>query len=241
MSYQRPVTRRAVKLGNAIGGSSLQFTAVSHWMMQSVSGIGRWHMVPNGIRLADYPLVSSSRPEAPLVFLGRVEAIKGPHLAIEVALRTGLPLVIAGNVPHEHQSWFDAFISPHLGRSITYMGPIDDVQKAQLLGSARALLMPILWDEPFGIVMAEAMACGTPVLGFDRGAVSEVVEHGVSGFVVKDLDALVMSVGRLGELDRSEVRRRVEVHYSEVAVVDGYLEVYRQMIQASARSKTLHR
>lgn len=235
MSYQRPITRRTVRMGYALSRGRLEFSAISRWMMKPVADIGRWHLVPNGVPISTFPFVSDPGTEAPLMFLGRVEAIKGPHLAIEVARRTNLPLVIAGNVPSEHQSWFDIHIAPHLNERIRYVGPVDDVRKAELLGRARALLMPILWDEPFGIVMAEAMACGTPVLGFNRGAVPEVVEHAVSGFVVQTLDEMVVAVGRLGELGRLDARRRVEEHYSELAVANDYLDVYASMVRPSSR------
>lgn len=235
MSYQRAISRRSIRLGHALSRGTLEFSALSRWMIEPVADIGRWHLVPNGVALASYPYVADPGPAAPLVFLGRVEAIKGPHLAIEAARRTGLPLVIAGNIPVEHQGWFDEHIAPQLGATITYIGPVDDQQKAQLLGSARALLMPILWEEPFGIVMAEAMACGTPVLGFARGAVPEVVEHGVSGFVVDTLDELVATVGQLCELKRWEARLRVESHYSETAISRGYLAAYAQMLQGARR------
>lgn len=230
MSYQREISRRSIRLGHTLSGGSLQFSAISRWMIEPVADIGTWHLVPNGVPLASYPFVDDPGANAPLVFLGRVEEIKGPHLAIEVARRAGLPLVIAGNVPDEHRGWFEATIAPRLDDVITYIGPVDDQQKAQLLGSARALLMPILWEEPFGIVMAEAMACGTPVLGYGRGAVSEVVEHGVSGFVVESMDQLVGAVSRLGELRRFNVRRRVEAHYSECVIADTYLKVYTHML-----------
>jgi glycosyltransferase involved in cell wall biosynthesis len=241
MSYQRSISRRSIRFGHSLSRGSLQFSAISRWMIQPVADIGTWHLVPNGVPLASYPFVEDPGADAPLVFLGRLEAIKGPHLAIEVARRAGLPLVIAGNVPEEHQGWFESTIAPQLDDSITHIGPVDDQQKAQLLGSARALLMPILWEEPFGIVMTEALACGTPVLGFNRGAVPEVVEHGVSGFVVESLEEMVVAVLRLGELRRSDARHRVEEHYSEVAVADGYLEVYEQMLKSSARPRPVHR
>ena len=115
------------------------------------------------------------------MFLGRIEPIKGPHLAIEIARRAGRRLVIAGNVPDDAREYFRTQIEPHVdGRDVVYAGPVDDVAKDALLGSAAAFLMPILWDEPFGIVMAEALACGTPVaFGLRRGSVPEVVTHGV--------------------------------------------------------------
>jgi glycosyltransferase involved in cell wall biosynthesis len=138
--------------------------------------------------------------------------------------------VIAGNIPPGHQDWFDTTIAPELDAQICYVGPVDDAQKAALLGQARALLMPILWDEPFGIVMAEALSCGTPVLGLRRGAVPEVVEDGVSGYVVDNLDQLVTAVSRLPQLNRRACRCRVEQHYSEAAVTEGYLAVYRDLL-----------
>ena len=187
----------------------------------------------NGVPLATYEYRPEPGPDAPLVFLGRVEEIKGAHLAIEIAKRAGVPLVIAGNVAPEHRKWFDKSIVPHLdGESVTYVGSVDDAQKNELLGRARALLMPILWEEPFGIVMAEAMACGTPVLGFARGAVPEVIEHGITGFVSDDLDGLVGGVGRLNEIDRAACRARVERLFSDAAITEAYLAVYRDMLAA---------
>ena len=235
MTYQRPISRRSIQLGHALSGGSLQFSGISEWMLRHVRDLGHWHVVPNGVPLEVFPFQRDPGPDAPLVFLGRVEAIKGPHLAIAIARRTDLPLVIAGNVPPEHQEWFDIHIAPELDDQIRFIGPVDDQAKAALLGRARALLMPILWDEPFGIVMAEAMACGTPVLGLRRGAVPEVVEHGVTGFVADHLEELVVAVAQLQQLQRDACRDRVARLYSAQAVADGYLQVYRQLLDCSDR------
>lgn len=231
MSYQRPVTRRAVQMGHSLSRGTLEFSAISQWMMKPVADIGHWHLVPNGVPLATFPFVADPGPEAPLMFLGRVEAIKGPHLAIEVAQRTNLPLVIAGNIPPEHQAWFNSHMAPHLNEQIRYVGPVDDALKAKLLGRARALLMPILWDEPFGIVMAEAMACGTPVIGFNRGSVPEVMMHGFTGFVVETVDAMAREVSRIGTIERGDCRSRVEKFYSAEAITDAYLAIYEAMVK----------
>lgn len=230
MTYQRAITPRPVWLGHHLSGGTLQFTAISHWMMQSVSGIGRWHLVPNAVPLRTFPFVSDPGDQAHLMFLGRVEAIKGPHLAIEVARQSGLPLVIAGNIPDEHQAWFDVHIAPHLNDQIRYVGPVDDSQKSELLGGACALLMPILWDEPFGIVMAEALACGTPVVGFNRGSVPEVVHQGVTGFVVDDVQSMVAALHRLPSISRLECRRRAESLYSEQSLAAAYLDIYKELV-----------
>lgn len=237
MSYQRPISRRSIQRAQALSRGSLSYSALSTWMLQPVADLGRWFLVPNGVELATYPFVADPGPTAPLVFLGRVEEIKGPHLAIEVARRAGLPLVIAGNVPPEHRAWFDHHIAPNIGRDgISYVGPVDDRQKAGLLGQARALLMPILWDEPFGIVMAEAMACGTPVIGFRRGSLPEVVIEGVTGFVSESIEALVDDVARIDSIERSACRRHVELHYSASVVADSYLRAYHVITDGRAEA-----
>lgn len=238
MTYQRPISLRSVRLGHALSRGSLEFCAISRRMIDGdVGRIGRWHVVYNGVSMDTYNFVPAVPSDAPLAFLGRIEPIKGPHLAIELAKRAGASLVIAGNIPDEHQSFFAREIEPHIDANrVRYIGPVDDRQKSALLGSARALLMPILWEEPFGIVMAEALACGTPVLGFDRGAVAEVVEDGVTGVVRGDLTELVVATDRLMEIDRRACRARAERLFSGDALVDGYMALYQQM-----RGKTLSR
>jgi glycosyltransferase involved in cell wall biosynthesis len=235
MSYQRDISARTTALAAKLARGTLAFSAISRQMIEATPLPGRWHLVPNGVSLPTYDFRATVALDAPLVFLGRIEAIKGPHLTIDIARRTGRRLVIAGNVPNEHRPWFEQHVAPHVdGDVIRYVGPVDDVQKNTLLGAAAAFLMPILWEEPFGIVMAEAMACGTPVLGLRRGAVREVVEHGVTGFVVDTVDELAGAVARLGELSRAACRARVEQLYSDDAVTEGYLQVYEGMLGTSS-------
>ena len=236
MTYQREISPRTVRWGHRLSRGTLWFGAISQWMMQHVADCGTWRVVFNGVPLSTYGFNPDPGPDAPLVFLGRVEEIKGPHLAIEIARRTGRRLIIAGNVPAEHRGWFEREVLPQVDdRHIRYIGPVDDAQKNQLLQSAAAFLMPILWEEPFGIVMAEAMACGTPVLGLARGAVPEVVDHGVTGFVEPDVDGLIAAVGRLDALNRAACRERVERLFSATAVAEGYLAVYAEMLAARGR------
>lgn len=234
MTYHRRISRRTVRLGHALSCGTLWFSAVSRHLFGHVAQFGTWRLVFDGVPLSIYQFRPDPGSDAPLVFLGRIEEIKGPHRAIEVARRTGLPLVIAGNVPAAHRGFFEAEVEPHIdGSQITYVGPVDDRAKNALLGGARALLMPISWEEPSGIVMPEAMACGTPVVGLSRGAVPEYVEDGVTGFVVKDVDGLVEAVRQLGTISRAACRERVERLFSDSAVVAAYESVYREMIAAS--------
>jgi glycosyltransferase involved in cell wall biosynthesis len=230
MTYQRQITRRSVAAAHLLSRGSLQFSATSRKMIAPVADVGSWHLVYNGVSLASYNFAPVVAVDAPLVFLGRIEHIKGTHLAIQVARRAGLPLVIAGNIPSAHRGYFEREIQPWLdGSSVTYVGPVDDTQKNYLLGRARAFLMPILWEEPFGIVMAEALACGTPVIGLDRGAVSEIVNDGITGFVRGDVDGLVIAATRISEIDRAACRDAAERLFSGDAVVTGYLDVYSKL------------
>ncbi len=231
MTYQRAISPRTTGLANRLARGTLQFSAISRWMVRSEKLRGRWHIVPNGVSLERYDFRADPGEDAPLVFLGRIEEIKGPHLAIEVAQRASVPLVIAGNVPPDHEAFFRSAVLPHVdGKTIRYFGPVDDARKNDLLGNARGLLMPILWEEPFGIVMTEAMACGTPVIGFSRGAVPEVVEHDITGYVGECVGDLVAGVRTIAEIDRHACRRRVERLYSGSAIVDAYLDVYAAMM-----------
>jgi glycosyltransferase involved in cell wall biosynthesis len=231
MTYQREISRRSIRLGHTISRGTLWFSAISRSMMRHVADVGNWRLVFNGVPLSRYNFRPRVDPEAPLVFLGRIEEIKGPHLAIEVARRSGVPLILAGTVPVEHRGWYETRIASHIdGKTVVYVGPVNDVQKNELLGRARALLMPILWEEPFGIVMVEAMACGTPVLGFARGAVPEIVDHGVTGFVSGDIDGLAVAVSRVGEINRTACRARVERLFSDAVVVESYRTVYAEML-----------
>ena len=235
MSYQRPITPRSVLWSTRLARGSLHFTACSRQMTDPVRDLASWHVVYNGVPLERYEFRPAVAADAPLVFLGRVERIKGPHLAIEVARRTGRKLVIAGNVPQgeEHAAYFETGIRPCVdGDRISYLGPVDDAQKNALLGRAAALLMPILWDEPFGIVMAESLACGTPVIGLRRGSVPELVEPGANGFVCDSVTDMAASVARIGAIDRGACRRIMESRFSGPAMVNSYLSVYESVLAA---------
>jgi glycosyltransferase involved in cell wall biosynthesis len=229
MSYQREVTRRAVRQAVALGRGSIRFTGCSRNLIRSVDDIGQWSVISNAVPLDQFAFAPTVAADAPLVFLGRIESIKGPHLAIEMARLAGRRLVIAGTTPVDEvgRTFFDRHVAPHIdGDRVVYVGPVDDRAKGDLLGRAAALVMPICWDEPFGIVMAEALACGTPVIGLRRGAVPEVVDHGVTGFVVDDVRALAAAVERIGEVDRAACRRAAAERFSQSVLVDAYESLY---------------
>jgi glycosyltransferase involved in cell wall biosynthesis len=138
-------------------------------------------------------------------------------------------------VDNADRDYFERTIQPLLTDPLVqFVGEIGDADKSEFLGNARALLFPIDWPEPFGLVMIESMACGTPVIAFARGSVPEIVEDGVTGFIVHDIEQAVRAVGRLPELDRRQVRRRFEQRFSVARMASDYLEIYRQLVRTSA-------
>jgi glycosyltransferase involved in cell wall biosynthesis len=237
-SYQRDeVPWRGVKRATRLAGESIRFTACSSSVFRSRPdhgrAAGRWMTVFNGVDVEKYEFVPHVLPDAPLVFLGRLERIKGVHHAIAIARGCGRRLVIAGNRVDDlaGRQYFAREVAPHLdGESIRFVGPVDDVTKNRLLGAAAALLMPVEWDEPFGIVMAEALACGTPVIAFRRGGIPEVVQDGVTGYVCRTVEEAVTAVGRLDGLNRVAARADCEERFSQKAVVDAYEALYRELV-----------
>ena len=234
MSYQRGVSPRNVRLGILLSRGTLHFTGCSGQLIRHWVSNANFHVVYNGVPLKTYHWTARVEADAPLVYLGRVEEIKGVHLAIEVARKSGRRLVIAGNVPEaeHHRRYFAERIQPHIdGKCVEYLGAVDDVTKNELLGKSAALLMPLLWEEPFGIVMAEALACGVPVIGLRRGSLPEIVEHGVNGFVCGSVQQMVSAVGSLAEIDRRDCRRIAEEKFSDRVIVDCYERLYYDLVQ----------
>lgn len=232
MTYQRIITARSVSLGEAMARGSLHFTACSRNLMRAFQRRPNWHVIYNGVSAQQYAPAYEIPPDAPLAFLGRVEEIKGPHLAIKAAKRSGRRLMIAGNIPEEakHKEFFDACIRPHVdGTTVEYLGPVNDREKHDLLSRAAGLLMPILWDEPFGIVMAEALACGTPVIGFRRGSVPEVITDGVNGYVCDSVGEMAKYILELDRVDRRCCRRVFERRFSAQVMLDAYDTLYKQI------------
>jgi glycosyltransferase involved in cell wall biosynthesis len=170
-------------------------------------------------------------------FLGRIAPEKGVDRAISIARQCGVPLKIAAKVDKVDREYFDEKIRPLIdGSSVEYIGEITDQDKSPFLSGAIALLDPIDWPEPFGLVMIEAMACGTPVIAFNRGSVPEVVDDGLTGFIVEDEKGAIGAVDRLAQLSRHEIRKQFERRFTARRMAQQYLELYR----ASMESKTPH-
>lgn len=231
MSYQREPTISQVKKAIRLSAkNSLTFTGCSNYITDQIKPFAKANTIYNCVDISKYDATATVNADAPLVFLGRIEPIKGPHTAIEIAKKANKKLVIAGNVPDDQQSYFNEKIKPFINNDIIYIGPVNDQQKNELLRNSLALLMPIHWNEPFGIVMIEAMACGTPVIGFNKGAVPEVVENGITGLYGETIDELIEKVSQLHLLDRKQICATTKKRFSAEVIVSQYLELYSQMI-----------
>jgi len=166
-----------------------------------------------------------------LAFLGRISEEKGPDRAIAIANALGLPLKIAAKVDKADEQYFREVLAPLLDRpGVQFVGEINDYDKSKFLGDATALLFPIDWPEPFGLVMIEAMACGTPVIAYRAGSVPEVLENGLTGFVVDNAAQAANAVGRLDQLFRPTIRSRFEERFSARAMANEYCRIYRRLI-----------
>jgi glycosyltransferase involved in cell wall biosynthesis len=169
-----------------------------------------------------------------LAFLGRISPEKGLDRAIQIAAKSGLPLKIAAKVDKNDAEYFQTEIRPLLERGdVEFIGEIGDDQKAHFLSGALALLVPIDWPEPFGLVMIEAMACGTPVLAFRRGSVSEIVEDGLTGAIVETVEEAIAALPLVLALDRNKVRRRFVQRFSATRMANDYIDVYRSLLKSS--------
>jgi glycosyltransferase involved in cell wall biosynthesis len=206
---------------------NVEFVAISDFQRQKES-LKRIRTIHHGIDLAQYQLQTNKQQY--LSFLGRIAPVKGVHSAIEIAKRSGIPLKIAGEVQPLFREYFESRVKPHIdGKFIEYLGEADLAMKNELLGNSMAMLFPVEWDEPFGLVMVEAMATGTPVIAFPGGSVREVVSDGVSGFICSSIDGATASLHNIDSLKPAAIRAYAQQHFSVERMVLDYLALYREM------------
>jgi len=173
-------------------------------------------------------------PDTYLAFLGRITPDKGPETAIRWAQAAGRSLRVAAKVPRGEKHYFEKHVAPLMGDDIDFMGEVDDLEKQSFLGKAAALLFPIDWPEPFGLVMIEAMACGTPVIATRRGAVSEIIADGVTGFLVDSEQEALAAISRVAALDRRRVRDEFERRFTARRMTNDYVAIYQGLAVARA-------
>ena len=220
--------------------SDVHLVAISRAQQSMVAGVEWRRVVHNALDPAAYtPITCREDKDDYIVELARIDPDKGQHLAIELAERLNVPLVLAGKVDLERQPYFEEKVKPNLNGQVTWIENVSGKDKAQLLAKARAMVFPIQWEEPFGMAMVESMMSGTPVIAMNRGAATEVVEPGVTGWLVEDLDEMVDAYRRLDEID---LQRCVEVaveRFGPPQMADGYESVYERAIEHATLSESI--
>jgi len=227
--YQREISPSNVRLIFRFPHKNIVISGCSNDLIQRSGVASLCTYVYNCVDFSKYTLTENFNAVHPLFFLGRIERIKGLHIAIEVAKRTNNQLIIAGNISPlpEEKAYYENEIKPLIdGNQIIYIGQANDQQKNELIGRSKAMLFPIEWSEPFGIVMIESMACGTPVVAYNRGSVEEVIDEGITGFKVNTIDEMCQAVEKLSRLDRTNCRKKAEDRFSVIKIADQYLNLF---------------
>ena len=213
---------------------NLFYVSISKAQRKPLKEINFVANIYNGVELKNFAF--NEKPEDYLAFLGRMSPEKGPLEAIKIAKKANKNLIMSAKIDAVDQEYFLKIVKPEInGEQIKFIGEINHQKKVPFLKNAKALLAPLNWEEPFGLFMAEAMACGTPVIAFRRGSVPEIIEHGKTGFVVKNIDEAAEAVKRIDEIKREDCRKRVEKKFSLEKMVKEYEKVYNEII----RKKTI--
>jgi glycosyltransferase involved in cell wall biosynthesis len=189
-----------------------------------------YHGLPTSLYEPNY------NPGQYLAFIGRFSPEKRADRAIEIAKQAGIPIKLAAKIAEPDKKYYDTTIAPLInGSQVEYIGEVGENNKTEFLGNAKAMMFLIDWPEPFGLVMIEAMACGTPVIAWNKGSVPEIIDHGVTGFIVNSMEEALEAVKRIDELDRRKIRAQFEKRFSAEAMAKNYVKVYQELINKSSR------
>lgn len=208
------------------------FATISHSQASMAPKINHIGTAYNGLYMDDYPF--SDKHEGYLLFVGRISMEKGVHNAIEVAQYLNLPLIIAAKLDSIDVQYFNEYVGPQLSDQIKWIGEVDEEERNKLYSKALCTLHPITWKEPFGLTMIEAMACGCPVVGMNKGSVAELIKHGESGFVVNDVDEMIEAVAKIDQIDRKKCRKHALKNFSATKMADAYEQIYKQVLEKTS-------
>lgn len=226
--FQNPLNGTETSSVDRLGFLNYKLVSISNQQRENMPG-EQWLTIYNSVDISRY--IPSSTKGSYLAYLGRLNRNKGVDIAIQAAKRSGKRLKIAGNIPNEPgaKEFFDDGVKPYLDGNIEWIGEVFEAEKVDFLSNAEALLLPLRWDEPFGIVMVEALSCGVPVVAFPRGSVPEIIEDGVNGYIVNDINEMVTSIARLDKLDRETCRKSCEKRFSERVMIESYISLFESM------------
>ncbi len=218
------------RLFQSLGGPAI--VTVSEAQVFPLPGINYAGTVHNGLPMTHYPY--GRDPSDYLLFVGRISMEKGVHFAIDAAQIVDMPLIIAAKLDDAERTYFREYVEPRLSERVTWLGEVDEEKRNELMANARALLHPITWREPFGLVLIEAMACGCPVIAFNHGSIPEIIKTGVTGFVVEDLEGMVDAIDALPQIDRAACRTHALTNFSAEKMTDGYLSIYEKVLKKTS-------
>jgi len=189
--------------------------------------------VYNGLQMEHFPF--SAQPDDYLLFVGRISMEKGTHHAIEAACALNMPLIIAAKLEQYDLPYFREYVGPRLSETIRWIGEVDETERNKLMEKALCFLHPVTWPEPFGLTLIEAMACGCPVVAFNKGSIPEIIAHGKSGFVVSDTDEMIEAISRIKIIKREDCRRHSLENFNAKKMADGYEKIYRKILNRAQK------
>lgn len=203
--------------------------SISEAQVRGIEGLNHIGNVYNGLSMENYPF--SKIHDGYMLFVGRISMQKGVHYAIETALDLNLPLVIAAKLDPVDAPYFRQYVEPHLGGNIIWVGEVNEEERNYLMSRAMCFLHPVTWKEPFGLTLIESMACGSPVVAFDKGSIPEIIDNGKTGFVVSDVNEMIEAVRNVEKISRWDCRRHVLENFSAQKMTDGYEKIYQQILK----------
>lgn len=206
--------------------------SISNSQVYTAPNINYLGTVYNGLNMEAYPFGPSGGDY--LLFVGRICYEKGVHLAIQVAQELDERLIIAAKLDPIDRPYFRDYVEPSLSERIEWVGEVDEAERNRLMASAKAFLHPVTWREPFGLTLIEAMACGCPVIAMNRGAISELVVNGETGYIVEDAEGMLDAVAGVGEIDRAACRAHVLANFTVERMIDGYETIYDELLSGRA-------
>ncbi|MBI2133731.1 glycosyltransferase family 4 protein [Candidatus Woesearchaeota archaeon] len=223
-----PITPYNRRLFETVSNPS--YVSISKAQTSHVPNLKIAAIIPNGLNMKDYPFCSANKGY--LLFVGRISMEKGVHYAIDAAADLNIPLVIAAKLDDEDVEYFKEYVKPRLyGEQVKWIGEVDEQERNKLMSEALACLHPATWREPFGLTIIEAMACGCPVIAFNKGSIPEIIVNGKTGFVVNDVDEMIDTIPKIDRIDRKECRRHALENFNDNKMTDAYERLYYTLIR----------